>query len=173
MKTTDTEVDGLPPAIPEAVKDSVDKTYTAFFSERPIAAANGHAVYTGPCIAGIISFVGDVPWTLTWILTRETAPILAQKFAGFEIPFESSDMGDMAGELVNVIAGEVVAQLEKRRIKVQMSLPTIARGSPLELVPQTGSSIAHLEYTSKEGIFWFRMAAAKSRTMRMPGKERS
>jgi CheY-specific phosphatase CheX len=75
-------------------------------------------------------------------------------------------MGDMAGELVNVIAGEVVAQLEQRRIKVQMSLPTVARGRPLELVPQVGPAVANIEYRSKEGTFWFRIAAANGRPSR-------
>jgi len=160
----------LPPAIIDAVQASLDKTYAAFFSEKPIPRANGQDHHNGPCIAGIISFLGEVPWSLSWILSEETAPRLAQKFTGFEIPFDSSDMGDMAGELVNVIAGEIVAQLEKRRIKSQMSLPTVARGRPLELVPDKGPSIAYLEYTSKEGVFWFRLAAAKNYSARVPGK---
>ena len=160
----------LPQAIVDAVQESLEKTHGAFFSERPVLGTNGQDHPTGPCIAGIISFLGDVPWSLAWILSRETAPQLAQKFAGFEIPFDSPDMGDMAGELVNVIAGEIVAQLEKRRIKTMMSLPTIARGKPLELVPESGPSIVHLEYTSREGPFWFRLASAKNRAVRLPGK---
>jgi len=171
MTTSATHNDNvLPPAIIDAVQASLDKTYSAFFSEKPIPNTNGQDHHSGPCIAGIISFLGDVPWSLSWILTRETAPLLAHKFTGFEIAFDSPDMGDMAGELVNVIAGEIVAQLDQRRIKTQMSLPTVARGSPLELVPEKGPSIANLEYSSKEGVFWFRLAAAKNYSARVPGK---
>jgi chemotaxis protein CheX len=159
----------LPPAIVEAVQASLEKIHSAFFSEKPVARANGNAHRGEPCIAGIISFHGEVPWTLAWILPHETAPLLAQRFAGFPISFGSPDMGDLAGELVNVIAGEIVAQLEQRCIRAQMSLPTIARGTSLELVPGKGPAIAHLEYASKEGPFSFRLAAAGNHVSRAPG----
>src|SRR5262249_47299656 len=128
--------------------------------------------HQGPCVAGIISFFGDMPWTLTWVLTDKSAPALAQKFAGFEIPFDSKDMGDMAGELVNVLAGEIVAQLDQRRIKSQMSLPTVARGTNLELMPEIGPNVAELDYKSNVGGFWLRLAAAKTGNVlgRVPGK---
>jgi CheY-specific phosphatase CheX len=71
-------------------------------------------------------------------------------------------MGDMAGELVNVLAGEVVSQLQQRRIKAQMSLPTVARGSPLQLIPEKAFSVARLDFNSKEGAFWLRLAVAKN-----------
>ena len=160
----------LSPMILDSVIDSVDKTYSAYFSEKPLLTANEHGGHDGPCIAGIISFLGDLTWSLSWILPKDLAPILAQRFAGFEIPFDSPDMGDMAGELVNVLAGEIVSQLDKRHIKAQMSLPTIARGGPLVLVPENGPTIANLEYTSKEGAFWFRLAGSRNRPLRMPGK---
>ncbi len=160
----------LPSAVVDGVTASLDKTYSAFFSTAPTRSGSGHEHSSGPCIAGIISFVGDVPWSFSWILSEETAPALARKFTGFDIPFDSPDMGDMAGELVNVIAGEIVAQLEKRKIKVQMSLPTIARGNPLELVPEYGPSVVQLSYSSAEGPFWFRLASPKRGTIRMPGK---
>lgn len=157
------------PAIVDAVRASLDKTYSAFFTERPepIDYLEHHE---GPCIAGIISFVGDRSFTFSWILKKATAPNVAQKFCGFEIPFESADMGDMAGELVNVIAGEIIAQLERRGMKASMSLPTVARGAPLELIPEVGPSIANLEYTSSEGGFWLRLAAAKTIAQRLPGR---
>jgi chemotaxis protein CheX len=160
----------LPSAIIDAVKASIDKTHSAFFSEKPVLTANGQGHHDGHCIAGIISFLGEVPWSFAWILSQETAPVLAQRFAGFEILFDSPDMGDMAGELVNVLAGEIVAQLEQRGIKTQMSLPTVARGSPLELVPLDGPSIANLEYASNEGTFWLRLAAAKNHASRLSGR---
>ncbi|HZZ78364.1 MAG TPA: chemotaxis protein CheX [Gemmataceae bacterium] len=158
----------VPSAIIDAVKASIDRTQSAFFSETPTLVA-GEQPHDGPCIAGIVSFLGEMPWSLTWVLSNETAPTVAKKFAGFDIPFESADMGDMVGELVNVIAGEIVAQLEQRKIKSQMSLPTVARG-PLELLPVDGPSVIKLEYTSKEGPFWFRMASAKGHAVRIPGR---
>lgn len=163
--------DGFPPAIIDAVKASVVKTYSAFCGEAPINGTNGHDHEDGPCIAGIISFFGDIPWSLSWVLSDKVAPVLAHKFAGFEIPFDSPDMGDMAGELVNVLAGEVIAQLEQRRIKAQMSLPTVARGKPLELIPERGRFVSRLDFTSKQGCFWLRLASARSLSApgRVPG----
>lgn len=160
----------LPRGIVDAVMASVENTHSAFFSEKPVLVPVSSEPHTGPCIAGIISFLGEVSWTLSWILTEQSAPALAARFTGFEIPFDSPDMGDMAGELVNVIAGEVVAQLEQRRLPAQMSLPTIARGNPLELVPGTGPGIVHLEYRSAEGPFWMRIASARGRSVRLAGK---
>ena len=106
-----------------------------------------------PCVAGIISFIGETSWSLTWVLPREIAPVLAHKFTGFEIPFDSPDMGEMAAELVNVLAGDVVAQLEKRCIKAQMSLPTVARGDYLEFTPARGPGVGYIDFTSSYGKF--------------------
>src|SRR5262249_54146675 len=104
-----------------------------------------------------ISFMGDVFWSLTWVLSKDAAPALAQKMTGMDIPFESPDMGDVAGELMNVLAGEVVLQLERRRIKAQMSLPNVAKGAHLELLPEHKSSVNQLNFTSSYGEFWMRI----------------
>lgn len=160
----------LPSTVVDAVKTSVDMTYTAFFSEKPVCVSRGSEQHAGPCIAGIISFLGDVSWSLSWVLTEQSAPALARRFCGFDIPFDSSDMADLAGELVNVIAGEIISQLERRSLRSQMSLPTIARGNPLELLPESGPGIVLLEYDSQEGPFWLRIAVARNRPARLPGK---
>lgn len=151
----------FPSVLADAVKAAVETTFTAICGEKPVhqpgIERNGH----GSCVAGIISFLGDVPWSLACVLPQETAPALGQKFTGMEIPFDTPDMGDVAGELVNVLAGEVVAQLEQRRVKAQMSLPTVARGNSLELIPEKGLTVSRLDFTSKQGSFWFRLASAK------------
>jgi chemotaxis protein CheX len=159
----------IPPVIVEAVTASVEKLHATFFSEQPILTGHGSTDHDHPCIASIISFLGEIPWSLTWILPTDTAPMVAKKFTGFEIPFESSDMGDLVGELINVFAGEVVVQLELREIDCQMSLPTVLRGNHITLVPELGASVVHLQYESKEGPFWFRLAAAKYYGNRVAG----
>lgn len=85
-------------------------------------------------IVGIISFVGDLMWSLALILPHDSAEATAQKFAGFEIPFDSADMGDVVGELINVLAGVLCGNLEAAGVKSQMSLPTVARGDAFELM---------------------------------------
>jgi CheY-specific phosphatase CheX len=71
-------------------------------------------------------------------------------------------MGEMAAELVNVLAGDVVAQLEKRCMKAQMCLPTVARGDHLEFTPAKGPGVIYIDFTSTQGKFWFRLVAAKT-----------
>lgn len=145
-----------------AVKTAVEITFAQVFGETPQYQAGSTILPTGPCVAGIISFMGDVHWTLTWILSAEVAPLLAEKMTGLEIPFDSLDMGDVAGEMVNVLAGEVVLQLERRRIKAQMSLPTVAKGSLLEFLPEQKLNVEQLNFTSSYGGFWLRVVTPVS-----------
>ena len=161
----------FPPVVADAVWAAVEQTYSAIAGEKPSRQPNEtHSAC--PCVAGIISFLGQSPWTLSWFLTKDAAPAIAQKFTGMDIPFDSGDMGDVVGELVNVLAGEVVAQLDRRKIPAQMSLPTVARGSPLELMPEKGYGVVQMDYTSSQGRFWLRLAIAgkgKCTFHRMPG----
>lgn len=161
----------FPPTVAEAVWAAVENTYSAIAGEKPMRVP-GETHAACPCVAGIISFVGQSPWTLSWFLAKDTAPAVAQKFTGMDIPFDSGDMGDVVGELVNVLAGEVVAQLDRRRIPAQMSLPTVARGNPLELMPEKGFAVTQMDYSSSQGAFWLRLAVAgkgKGAFHRMPG----
>ena len=152
----------FPTAIADAAIAALESTFAAIFGEKPMRDVSGQHGSRCPCVAGIISFIGEVTWSLTWVLPEQIAPILAQKFTGFEIPFDSPDMGETAAELVNVLAGDVVAQLEKRCIKAQMSLPTVARGDHLEFTPATGPGVLHIDFSATQGKFWFRLVAAKT-----------
>jgi CheY-specific phosphatase CheX len=162
----------FPPTIADAVKIAVENTFSAICGEKPTHQANGQQVCNGPCVAGIISFIGGMPrMSLTLVLTQDTAPALAHKFTGMEIPFDTPEMGDAVGELVNVLAGEVVAQLDSRLVKAQMSLPTVVRGNPLELMSESRVAVNRLDFTTKQGRFWLRLAFAIPRQElgRLPG----
>lgn len=161
---------GFPKAVADAVRAAVETTYAAIAGEKPVLSAAEHPDCA--CVAGIISFVGESTWTLSWFLTKDIAPALAKTFTGIDILFDSSDMGDVAGELVNVLAGEVVAQLEKRRINAKMSLPTVVRGNPLELMPAKGPGMMRMDFTTRQGGFWLRLAVAckgQGTQHRLPG----
>jgi chemotaxis protein CheX len=112
-------------------------------------------------IVGIISFVGDLTWSIVLVLPEFTAEDMSKRFAGFEVPFDSEDMGDVVGEMVNIIAGMVCGNLEKDCIKAQLSLPTVARGKDFEhLVPET--FITHRLYFQNNGNdFWIKVFMAK------------
>jgi CheY-specific phosphatase CheX len=109
-----------------------------------------------PCngIIGTISFVGDFSWGFALHLPKQTAIALSQMFAGFEIDYGSSDMGDVVGELANVVAGDVAARLERDNIVAQMSLPTVTRGREVETVPIEGQTHRCLQFETEQGGFF-------------------
>lgn len=113
-------------------------------------------------IMGVISFFGDPVWSFAVVLPEATAVAVAKKFAGFDIPFQSSDMGDLVGEMANVIAGEICSRLDSRGVKAQMSLPTVARGHDVELLPPSDACTQRMMFASPTGRFWFKLVKAKS-----------
>ena len=74
---------------------------------------------TGPTVLSVISLVGGVDWSIFLGLPKDTAVALAKSFAGFDIPFESDDLGDAIGELSNILAGNVKARLDRVGIKTE------------------------------------------------------
>lgn len=142
------------PLLTSAVRAAVESTFSAIWGEAPVALAPGQEAKPSACVAGIISFAGDVPWSLSWAMTPESAPALAKKFTGADFPFDGPDIGEVVTELVNILAGDVVLQLDQRRIKAQMGLPMVARGCPLELMASRNSKVARLDYNSSLGRFW-------------------
>jgi chemotaxis protein CheX len=85
-------------------------------------------------VIGSISLVGGVEWSLMIYLSAATAPLLAERFTGFEIPFDSADMGDAVGELANLLAGELKVELDHVGIKANISLPQVFRGRGMEVL---------------------------------------
>jgi len=162
----------FPTAITEAVRRAIGKTFGAMYGEEPREAEGSEVGSDEPYVAGIISFVGEDRWSLCWMLPKATAEKMAAQFmGGMEVAFESDDMADIAGELVNILAGEVVAQLESDGVKAQMSLPTVARGTGLRVLPDHGAGVQRLAYQTGLGPFWFRLACGQESIggSRMPG----
>jgi chemotaxis protein CheX len=153
------------PAFPAAVADGVRAAFEATFTSicgGPVTPVADAAAPGGAGIIGIISFLGDVNWSFSFGLPRETALALAVKFAGFDISFDSPDMTDVIGELANVVAGDIVAQLDARRVKSQMSLPMVARGSDVEVDAPGNMPSLRVTWQSPQGVFWYRLASAKA-----------
>lgn len=161
----------FPLAVAEAVQASIGTTFASIFGQPPEVNSVPDAGESCARVASVISFFGTQPWALTLVVPEPTAVAMALKFTGFEVPFDSSDMGDVVGELTNVLAGEVVAQLTRRGISSQMSLPTVARGNDVEMLRSNGSSVRTISYNSPQGVFWFDVctAAEFSRMCRTPG----
>ncbi len=105
-------------------------------------------------IIAVISVVGDVDWVVFLGLPRATAVSLAAMFAGFEIPFDSDDMGDAVGELTNILAGEVKNQLAKRNRSATISLPSVVRAESLQVLLQRGTTTMKTCFSCEAGAFW-------------------
>jgi CheY-specific phosphatase CheX len=112
-------------------------------------------------VIGIISFVGDLTWSMVLGLPRQSAEAVAKKFAGFDIPFDSADMGDVIGELTNVLAGVICGELENKNLKMQMSLPTVARGKDFQMSLPENLVAQRLHFNTIDSDFWIKLIVSK------------
>ncbi len=112
-------------------------------------------------IIAVISLMGDIEWSVFLGLPSVTATLLCEKFAGFTIPFDSEDMGDAIGELVNILAGEVKAKLDAKGIKAEISLPSVMRAKSLDVLTQHTSRAISSCFDSKAGKLWTGVVSAK------------
>ena len=109
---------------------------------------------SGEVIIGIISLVGDIEWSVFFGMPSETAVATCLKFAGFEIPFDSADMGDAIGELTNMLAGQVKLNLDQRGVRADISLPSVIRAQNMTVLAQAQDSVDKRCFTSELGKFW-------------------
>jgi chemotaxis protein CheX len=159
----------FPAPVADAMVASVEAILGTICGQKPVRKEPSD-MSGRPCVIAILSFDGVPAWSVTCRMTDETAPPFARQFAGFDIPFDSRDMGDVVGEFVNVLAGEVVAQLERRRMKHRMSLPTVLRGQGMQVVPESGATGVVMEFAIPQGRISFELITPKGTlTTRMPG----
>jgi chemotaxis protein CheX len=162
MGATATFTEVVPLDAPQqGVRDSVIATLQAACGVEPHYQGNDRN--TCPCdgIAGIISLVGDVDWSLMLTLPSDSAVGVAQRFAGFEIEYDSEDMTDLIGEVANVIAGDVVARLEDVGVKTSLSLPMVVRGQHLNLMLPAGHPRVHMCFDSECGPIFLILGSRK------------
>lgn len=127
-----------------------------------LTPAEAAADVQGEVIVAVISIVGDVDWAVFLGLPKGTAVAAAEKFAGFEIPFDSPDMGDAVGELTNIFAGQVKALLDTRQITAEISLPSVMRCGSIEVLLQRGSATVKNCFSSPMGSLWTGVVAGKT-----------
>ena len=151
----------FPTTVAEAVKQAAKTTFAAIWGKEPIHLAADRKDPPGAGIVGVISFAADLAWSFGLVLPEETAVVMAHRFAGFEIPFDSPDMGDAVGELANVVAGDISARLEAQHIRAQMSLPTVVRGRDVDLLLVSGLTTLRMGFAASPGSFWFKLATGK------------
>ncbi|MBT3200948.1 MAG: chemotaxis protein CheX [Phycisphaerales bacterium] len=117
---------------------------------------------TSNVIIGIISLVGDIEWSVFLGMPSDTAVATSAKFAGFEIPFDSPDMGDAIGELTNMVAGQVKLNLDQKGVNSDISLPSVIRAESMTVLVQRHSSVNKNCFTSELGKFWIGVTMGRS-----------
>ena len=125
--------DNVPQMLIEAATRSLVQSFGKMIGQIVVSIPE-HDAREMEGVVGLISFVGDVTWSLALMFPPSTAEALALKFAGFAIEYESADMGDVVGEIANVLAGVICGELEGAGTKCIMSLPTVTRGQHVELL---------------------------------------
>lgn len=161
---------GFPPVVSSVVRDAAIAFFGTYCGMEPSEQVDAPPEKTGPGIMGVISFFGDPVWSLSLVLPEATAVAASKSFTGMDIPFDSPDMGDLVGEMANVMAGDIVARLDAEGITAQMSLPTVARGQDVEMLAPSNAVTARIKFVSPTGDFWFRLVKALDR---VPGVRRS
>lgn len=114
-------------------------------------------------IIAVVSIIGDVEWAVFLGLPKSTAEALAAKFAGFDIPYDSSDMGDAIGELANIVVGNVKALLDRKGVNANISLPSVIRADNLQVLVQSGATRMRSCFDSPLGKLWAGLSAGKAR----------
>ena len=155
----------------QAIRDAVLETFAMICGESPTYKGEGGAGEPSDCVAAVVSIVGKLAWSLMLGFPRETAPALVSGFTGLDIPYESSDMSDAVGELANILAGDVVARFEALGVKVEMSLPTIMRGTDVRTKNPEGTIAIRMHFECPAGPFWLGVIVGDPATQnaRKPG----
>ena len=125
----------------------------------------------GPA-AGIIasiSLIGDVAWLISMGLPKDTTVGVVKQFAGFEVPFDSDEMGDAVGELANILAGLTKANLDRMGLRADLSLPSITRGSKIKLLHIHEAPAARRHFSSPFGQLWVEVCDGSGVATRRPG----
>lgn len=159
------EVDEIPAEIVDMVHQSVVNTFSSIIGDEPERqASDGSNEPLNGIIGNIAVFNSVHTLSLMLAIPRETAMGLSEVFVGMELPFESEDMGDLIGEISNILAGEVAANIEKVGFRGQSSLPTSTRGSDLMLFMPNKPPTEKMYYQSSRGEFWLNMALSESKS---------
>lgn len=137
----------------EALTESVQVTFEAILGSAPQMVEGEPWEHTVSGVVGMISLVGDIGWSVMLVLPPESATSLGQAFTGFELEYDSEDMGDVVGELVNVLAGDLLARLEQVGARAQMGLPAVLRGETIRMMLPDQEPLLRLAFEAPQGRF--------------------
>lgn len=117
-------------------------------------APDEESVREGKIIIGGMSILGAVQWSLVLGFQRSSAAAVASKFAGFDIPEDSHDVGDAISELTNIVAGQVKRLLVNRGLDVEISLPIVSCATGFKTLTRRNSTCERKHFDSDAGKMW-------------------
>ena len=161
MNVSELEGTKLPTVLTDCTQQAVECVFNTIAGSKPEYVGHDEDKKIGDGVVGIISFVGDISWLLMLGFTRESASKIAGIFCGFEIDYDSADMGDVVGELTNVLAGDIISRLRSSDIKVAMSLPTVMRGHDVEPLLPRGTPAKKMHFVLPAGVLMLKVAGSK------------
>jgi len=152
----------LPEELVDCVKASVASVFQKSFGDNPSFQKEDEGTQIlGEGIVGIISYTGDITWIMMMSFPKDCAKGLFARFAGFELDYDSPDMGDVVGEMANILAGNIVACLRERDVKCAMSLPTLIRGYNVEPMPPRDLPSKKLIVAMPDGVVIVKVVGGK------------
>ena len=157
------KVDHIPEEILGKVKESVINTFGSITGEEPVCIDDQGDGPMNGIVGNITVFNSEHTLSLMLAIPKETALYLSEVFIGMEIPFESDDMGDLIGEIANILAGDVAANVEKVGFRGQSSLPTATRGSNLTLFMPSKPPREEMKISSENTELWLTMVLSESK----------
>ena len=114
-------------------------------------------------ITALIGLSGTVRSTVSLTFPAATALAVASQLMGMEIKAVDDTVSDAVGELVNMIAGSAKAKLHTGEGEpVQLSLPTVVRGSSYVMDSPKGSTCLDVSFSSTLGPFSLRVSLQQS-----------
>lgn len=157
------ELDQIPAELVGQVKESVFNTFESILGEKLeyVEEGNGNGPLNG-IIGNVTVFNSDHTISLMLAIPKDTALFFSEVFIGMELPFESDDMGDLVGEISNILAGDVAANVEKVGFRGQSSLPTATRGSDLTLFMPNKPPTKKMKFASENTEFLLTMVLSES-----------
>lgn len=158
------EIDQVPEEIVEKVRESVLETFESIIGEdfACLDKTKGDDPLNG-IVGNVTVFNSEHTLSLMLAIPKESALYFSKVFIGMELPFESDDMGDLIGEISNILAGDVAANVEKVGFRGQSSLPTATRGSDLTLFMPNKPPTEKLKFVSENSEFWLTMVISESK----------
>src|SRR5699024_8423672 len=108
------ELNEIPAELSEKVNESVVNTFGSITGEELSSVKNGiESEPLNGMVGNIAVFNSEHTLSLILAIPKNTVLYLSKVFIGMELPFKSDDIGDLVGEVSNIIAGDVAANVEQ------------------------------------------------------------